>query len=122
MIKAIQAMVHAVASRVDRKGRGVEWLGLDFLVDEFLGVHLLEANVSPDASHSTRVRVLAVYVLGVCMCLLFVLAACVLAVFMAFMSCNAGGSCMCARAYLCGAGVAANGARRHRRDHPAHAE
>ncbi|KAG3018646.1 hypothetical protein PC120_g10319 [Phytophthora cactorum] len=36
-------------------GRGFEWLGFDFLVDENHHVWLLEVNVSPDVSHSTRV-------------------------------------------------------------------
>ncbi len=56
MMRAVVAMMTAACARMDRKGRGMEWLGLDFLVDEDLGVHLLEANVSPDASHATRVR------------------------------------------------------------------
>lgn len=34
---------------------GFEWLGLDFLVDATFRPWLLEVNVSPDVSHSTRV-------------------------------------------------------------------
>ncbi|KAL4150758.1 hypothetical protein PRNP1_010155 [Phytophthora ramorum] len=44
-----------VLSKLKVVGRGFEWLGFDFLVDENHRVWLLEVNVSPDVSHSTRV-------------------------------------------------------------------
>ena len=44
--------VSAVADRLERVGRGFEWLGLDFMVTEALEVLLLEVNVSPDLSRS----------------------------------------------------------------------
>ncbi|OWZ07362.1 Tubulin-tyrosine ligase [Phytophthora megakarya] len=45
----------AVLPKLKVVGRGFEWLGFDFLVDEDFQVYLLEVNVSPDVSHSTSV-------------------------------------------------------------------
>ncbi|KAG3110693.1 hypothetical protein PI124_g10170 [Phytophthora idaei] len=45
----------AALPKLKAVGRGFEWLGFDFLVDENHHVWLLEVNVSPDVSHSTRV-------------------------------------------------------------------
>ncbi|KAE8989121.1 hypothetical protein PR003_g22741 [Phytophthora rubi] len=45
----------AVLPKLNVVGRGFEWLGFDFLVDEKHHVWLLEVNVSPDVSHSTSV-------------------------------------------------------------------
>lgn len=45
----------AALPKLKAVGRGFEWLGFDFLVDEHHHVWLLEVNVSPDVSHSTRV-------------------------------------------------------------------
>ena len=47
--------LNSVESVLEKKGRGFEWLGFDFMVDEDLGVWLIEVNVSPDVSHSTDV-------------------------------------------------------------------
>ncbi|KAL3665839.1 hypothetical protein V7S43_009263 [Phytophthora oleae] len=47
--------IDAVLPHLKAVGRGFEWLGFDFLVDESLRVWLLEVNVSPDISHSTSV-------------------------------------------------------------------
>jgi hypothetical protein len=68
LVRSVTAMMTAASCRLDRKGRGMEWLGLDFLIDDALGVHLLEANVSPDASHSTRVCVGALPAWCTCPC------------------------------------------------------
>jgi len=56
-IRKIAVAVAETAARlgVERVGRGFEWLGLDILVAEDLTCYLLEANVSPDVSHSTAV-------------------------------------------------------------------
>jgi tubulin monoglycylase TTLL3/8 len=40
---------------LEKKGRGFEWLGFDYMVDLDHGVWLIEVNVSPDVSHSTEV-------------------------------------------------------------------
>ncbi len=66
LVSASIAMMQAVCVRMERKGVGVEWIGVDFLVDSSFGVHLLEANVSPDASHTTPVR--PACSLRVCLC------------------------------------------------------
>ncbi|KAF4323776.1 hypothetical protein BBO99_00000973 [Phytophthora kernoviae] len=47
--------LHAVIPKLKAVGRGFEWLGFDFLVDDNHHVWLLEVNVSPDVSHSTNV-------------------------------------------------------------------
>ncbi|KAG6622274.1 putative tubulin-tyrosine ligase family [Phytophthora cinnamomi] len=45
----------AILPKLKAVGRGFEWLGFDFLVDENNHVWLLEVNVSPDVSHSTNI-------------------------------------------------------------------
>ncbi|EGZ10932.1 hypothetical protein PHYSODRAFT_520074 [Phytophthora sojae] len=45
----------AVLPKLKVVGRGFEWLGFDFLVDEHHHVWVLEVNVSPDVSHSTSI-------------------------------------------------------------------
>ncbi|KAG7384621.1 hypothetical protein PHYPSEUDO_002435 [Phytophthora pseudosyringae] len=47
--------LNAVFPKLKVVGRGFEWLGFDFLIDESHRVWLLEVNVSPDVSHSTDV-------------------------------------------------------------------
>ncbi|KAG7399108.1 hypothetical protein PHYBOEH_009686 [Phytophthora boehmeriae] len=47
--------LNAVLPQLKVVGRGFEWLGFDFLVDDNYHVWLLEVNVSPDVSHSTRI-------------------------------------------------------------------
>lgn len=47
--------IRSVEDRLERVGKGFEWLGLDFIVTESLEVLLLEVNVSPDISKSTEV-------------------------------------------------------------------
>ncbi|ETP29264.1 hypothetical protein F442_21574 [Phytophthora nicotianae P10297] len=47
--------LEAALPKLNVVGRGFEWLGFDFLVDENHHVWLLEVNVSPDVSHSTTV-------------------------------------------------------------------
>ena len=56
-IRAIAVAVAETAARLDveKVGHGFEWLGLDIIVGEDLSCYLLEANVSPDVSHSTAV-------------------------------------------------------------------
>lgn len=49
------AAVQSVRDKLERVGKGFEWLGLDFMVTENMDVLLLEVNVSPDISHSTPV-------------------------------------------------------------------
>ncbi|OQR95239.1 hypothetical protein ACHHYP_00188 [Achlya hypogyna] len=46
--------IESVASKLRRVGKGFEWLGLDYIIDEAFNVWLLEVNVSPDVSHSTH--------------------------------------------------------------------
>ena len=56
MIK--ESSVKAVAATVDkleRVGKGFEWLGLDFMITDSLDVKLLEVNVSPNISSSTSI-------------------------------------------------------------------
>ena len=53
-----EASIKAIAATVDkleRVGKGFEWLGLDFMVTDALDVKLLEVNVSPDISSSTSI-------------------------------------------------------------------
>ncbi|KAG1710280.1 hypothetical protein DVH05_017284 [Phytophthora capsici] len=52
---AARLAIDAVLPNLEAVGRGFEWLGFDFLVDESFRVWLLEVNVSPDVSHSTSV-------------------------------------------------------------------
>uniref|UniRef100_K3W523 Tubulin--tyrosine ligase-like protein 9 n=1 Tax=Globisporangium ultimum (strain ATCC 200006 / CBS 805.95 / DAOM BR144) TaxID=431595 RepID=K3W523_GLOUD len=55
MHHAIRVAIQSTVSKLTNVGRGFEWLGLDFLLDENYCVWLLEVNVSPDVSHSTDV-------------------------------------------------------------------
>lgn len=47
--------VGAARDRLQRVGRGFEWLGFDLMVTRSLQVRLIEVNVSPDTTASTRV-------------------------------------------------------------------
>ena len=53
--------VEAVRDRVERVGKGFEWLGFDLMVTELLDVLLIEVNVSPDISPSTSITKPLVY-------------------------------------------------------------
>ncbi|KAL7683374.1 putative tubulin-tyrosine ligase/Tubulin polyglutamylase [Plasmopara halstedii] len=55
MQSIVQLTLDAVLPRLEVVGQGFEWLGYDFLVDENNHVWLLEVNVSPDMSHSTKI-------------------------------------------------------------------
>ena len=48
-------VLKSVRDKISKFGKGFEWLGFDFMVSEDLDVKLLEVNVSPDVTLSTRV-------------------------------------------------------------------
>ncbi|CAM9209561.1 unnamed protein product, partial [Ectocarpus fasciculatus] len=49
------ASITATRDRLEKVGRGYEWLGLDFMVSSNLDVKLLEINTSPDTTYSTPI-------------------------------------------------------------------
>jgi hypothetical protein len=49
------ATVRSALDRLDRVGRGFEWLGLDIMLSDALEPMIIECNVSPDISPSTAV-------------------------------------------------------------------
>jgi hypothetical protein len=47
--------ISSVRDKLEKVGRGYEWLGFDFMVTDQLQVKLLEINTSPDTSYSTPI-------------------------------------------------------------------
>ena len=51
---SVQSIV-AVRDRLEKVGRGYEWLGFDFMISDNLDVKLIEINTSPDMTYSTPI-------------------------------------------------------------------
>jgi hypothetical protein len=55
-MKAITiASITAVRDKLEKVGRGYEWLGIDYMITDTLDVKLLEINTSPDTTYSTPI-------------------------------------------------------------------